>query len=72
MSSTGYSRPSGPFFTQVDHRFSIKCFSKQAMNCFSISKFEVDLTTGSKVMAKKLTFIQPKVNFSAITLEPIV
>ena len=31
-SSTGHSRPSGSFFTQVDHLFSPNCFSKQAMN----------------------------------------
>ena len=42
------------------------------MQIFSPSKFGLDLTTGSKVIVKKLTFSQQKVNFLAISFEPVV
>ena len=35
-------------------------------------KFEIHWTSGSKVIAKKLTFSQQKVNFLFITFEPVV
>ena len=57
----------------------ITCFQQTAlankpwiMQIFSLSKFGLNLTTGSKVMAKKLTFCWLKVNFLAITFETVV
>jgi len=35
-------------------------------------KFEINWTSGSKVVAKKLTFGQQKANFLSITFEPVV
>ena len=35
-------------------------------------KFEINWSSGSKVIAKKLTLSQQKVNFVPITFEPVV
>ena len=40
------------------------------MQIFAPSKFGLNRTSGSKVMAKKLFW--PKINFLAITFEPVV
>ena len=43
------------------------------MQIFSLTKFGLNLTPGSKVMAKKFfTFNLQKVNFQVITFEPVV
>ena len=65
LHKTGHSRTGGSFFPQVDHLFSTICLSKKAMN-------HADFFTGSKVMAEKFTLCWLKVNFLAITFEPVV
>ena len=57
----------------------ITCFRQTAlankpwiMQIFSLSKFGLNLSPGSKVMAKKLIFCWLKVNFLAITFETMV
>ena len=57
----------------------ITCFWQTALEnmssilqIFSHSKFHNHQTTGSKVMAKKLAFIEQKVNFLDRTFEPVV
>jgi len=41
------------------------------LQIFPYSKFEINLSTGWKVIAEKLTFSQQKVNFLAITFQSV-
>jgi len=42
------------------------------LQIFPHPEFEINWNIGSKVIAKKLTFSQQKVNFLSITFEPVV
>ena len=72
--STEDSRPSGSFFTQVDHLFLANSFSKPGINPADFCTLKISEPSDHwlKSYANKLTFSQQKVNFLAITFEPVV
>ena len=67
---TEHSRPSGSFFTEVDHLFSTNGLSKQAMNHADF--FTLKIWTQSDNFLKsyglKVNFTLIKVNFLAMIL----